>query len=985
MVKKWKLFRGLTTVFCCLFALILCITLIGKKEQGAVSSVLGGGGSSVEVNAENIVYKSDFTEDGVPTAEGLEKLLEAEYDYIETVSEEGSVLLKNDNAALPLAEKSNVTLFGSGFRRSVFRGISNGAVYDSRHGINAATALKSVFNVNEDVLSAYQGTNTNGGTDGVELTADQKATFTDYNDAAIVMLTRLGGESEDMLPWDELAGPGRKEYYSGGNQLALNDNEKLMLSQVRDGNFKKRIVLLNTGYPMELEELKDYDIDAIMWIGYPGLTGFHGVANLLCGRANPSGRLTDTYAASTLSSAAMQNFGNFSFEGNNKRYLIYAEGIYVGYKYYETRYEDSVLDRFNATGAKGVYASADSKWNYADEITYPFGYGLSYTTFTQEFDGESSYDAATDAFTVNVKVTNTGDFAGKSVVQVYAQVPYIERGVEKSAIQMAGYGKTGVLEPGADETVTVTIDRYLLASYDINARGGVGGYILDAGDYYLAVGDNAHDALNNVLAAKGAMGMYDQEGNAVSGNADKTWKYTLDERDEESYRLSDTGAEVNNKFTGDPLYATDYNEFETGDTVTYLTRSDWNTFPQTYENLAITDQMIKIHDGDFLEDIKPGDVPDKSEIQTGVTGEESIKFYQMHGVPLTGTYTDANGTEWDAEELWDKFLSQMSLEDMASVTADNFGIQSVDSVALPQITNQDGPDGIKGTYTANSDISATLYNSVNLLASTYNHELIRLRGYYTGEDGLYTGVSQYWGTGFNNHRTPYGGRNFEYVSEDSILSYYFAADLVPAMQEKGVICAPKHLAANDQETNRSGVMTFMTEQALRETSLRSFESAYTIGHAKSTMTSYNAIGACFTARNGALMNEVVRGEWGHDGIFITDAGSCSDTPLLTLATGTDMFCLGGSMGRNVVNDVQSQPDGYGLQVLRESNKRFFYVYSNSLAVNGLEEDTDTSSSMPWWLATLVSLDVVFAAAAVISLGMFVYTGYIRKKEGTGNV
>ncbi len=976
MLKKWKLFRGLAGIFCFLFVLFLCVTVIGKENEGSVSRFFGiGAEQSGELTKETTLYKTDYTADGVPTKEGLKKLHEAQKDYIIKVSEEGSVLLYNNNAAdgkpaLPIAEKANVTLFGTGFQSPVYRGKSNGADYVLTRGINPQKAFQSVFTVNEEVLKAYNGQADNGADDGITLTDAQKATFANYGDAAIVMIKRRGGEGLELLPDNK-----------GVNELAINDNEKKMLTEVKNGNFKKRIALINSGYPMEIECLKDYDIDACMWIGYPGLSGFQGVANLLCGKANPSGKLTDTYAASNKSSAAVQNFGDFQFANGTEqstRYLIYAEGIYVGYKYYETRYEDLILGGRNADNALGIYESKGGKWNYADEISFPFGHGLSYTTFKQELAETPTYDKEKDEFTVKVKVANTGAVKGKSVVQVYAQVPYIEGKVEKAAIQVAGYGKTGDIEPGKDEIVTVTIDRYLLASYDEKEAKT---YILDAGDYYLSVGDDAHDALNNVLAAKGKTGMYDHNGKTVAGDAAKTWKYTLDALDKTTYSKSDTGAEVTNRFTDDPIFASDYNYFKAG-TVQYLTRRDWNTFPKRYEGLEVTDRMKDIHQGKFLEEIKPSDPPTLSAIKTEQTGDKVIKFYKMHGVPLTGEYIDASGKKWEVDELWDKFLSQMSLDDMALVTADDFGIKPVKSVSLPTIINQDGPDGVRGNYNNyDKKLSSTLFNSVNLLACTYSHELIRLRGHFTGEDALYLGVSQYWGPGFNNHRTPYGGRNFEYVSEDSVLAYYFAADVVPAMQEKGVICAPKHLAANNQETNRSGVMTFMTEQTLREITLKSFEGAYTIGHTKSTMTSYNAIGACFTARNAALMNEVVRGEWGYDGIFITDAGSCADTPLLTMACGTDMFCLQGQKYKDVVNEVNANnKDGYAMQVLRDSNKRFFYVYANSNAVNGLSESTVISTTTPWWLALLIAIDVIFGVVAVAALGLFVYGGYFRKGD-----
>ena len=958
---NWKVFRGLTAVSCALGVVFANVTSLAVANEGSISRFFGiGVNNSGELTAENVKYKTAFTQDGVPTLEGLNALMDEEVDYVARVSEEGSVLLKNDNAALPLSEKSNVTIFGTGLQNPVYRGISNGSNFDLKRGVTPKKAFGTYFNYNEEIANAYASG------DDVTLSAEQTKTFADYSDAAIVILQRVDGEGSDVD--------------ASTKELALNDNEKKMLEYAKNGGFKKIIVLLNSGYPMEVNWMDDYNVDACLWIGYPGLSGFMGVANILAGKANPSGKLVDTYATDSLSSPAMQNFGNFDFAGNDGKYLIYAEGIYVGYKYYETRYEDLILGRFSADSANGIFASAGEQWNYADEVSYPFGYGLSYTTFTQEL-GSVSYDAEKDTFTVPVTVTNTGNVAGKDVVQVYAQTPYTEYDqqnlVEKSAVQLAGYGKTEMLDPGASETVNVEIDRYLLASYDTN---GAKGYILDAGDYYLAIGSDAHDALNNILAAKGAVGMYDPDGNEAAGDASMTYKWTIDTLDTESYRYSKaTGAEVTNKFTDSSIYSSDYNYF-VPDTVTYLTRQDWTTFPKSYTALTTTDRMKQIFNGDFLSEIKPETVPAKEDVKTEQQDGESISFLDMHGVPFTGTYTDANGVEKDADETWDKFLSQLSVEEMASVTADDFGIKPVEKVALPEAVNQDGPDGIRGTYQLDQKANSTLYNNVGLLMATFNKELIRLRGTYTGEDGLYTGVTQYWGPGFNCHRTPYGGRAFEYCSEDSIVAYYAISEIVEAMQEKGVVCAPKHFAANDQETNRSGVMTFMTEQTLREVSLKAFESAYTVADAKGTMTSYNTIGACYTARNAALMNDVARGEWGFDGTFITDAGSCTDTPALDIISGTDMFCLGGTMGSALVQDLDSQSDGYALAALKDSNKRFYYVYANSLLVNGLSDTTAVSHAMPWWLAALYAIDALVALVGAASAVAFIYKAYLRKGE-----
>lgn len=447
----------------------------------------------------------------------------------------------------------------------------------------------------------------------------QQSWENDYNDVAIVMLAREGGEDCEMMMEDP----------DGISALALHQDEKDMLAMIRDsGKFSKIVVLLNSAYPMELGWMDEYNVDACLWIGDPGQRGFEGVANLLTGKENPSGHLTDTYAANSLSSPAAytqsQNVAEWSnvdevlnsgIVTDSPLHVSYtatqAEGIYVGYKYYETRYEDSILNP--ASGASGTTGSSfGGGWNYAAEVTYPFGYGLSYTTFEQTLNSVS-YDADQDMFTATVTVKNTGSVSGKSVVQLYVQTPYgdyeKQNAVEKSAVQVIGYGKTDELKPGQSEQVTVTMDRYMMASYDYtNAKG----YILSAGDYYLALGDNAHDALNNILAAKGASGMVDQDGNTVEGNAAKTYRWNYDTLDTESYRYSVTGEEVTNQF--DDCNA---NYWQEG-SVTYLTRQDWNgTFPTKAPAITCTEEMMQILQGELY--TKPEDSPLSAILRRGRT------------------------------------------------------------------------------------------------------------------------------------------------------------------------------------------------------------------------------------------------------------------------------------------------------------------------------------------------------------------------------
>lgn len=541
--SKSRLWRGLTSTTAVLLVFATAGTQTAITYTGTINSYLGTTTSRVVQpegsSAEELTYfTSEF---GELNKENLQTLIQSTYDESVLEEEEGAVLLRNEKTALPLDGGSHVTLFGHAVAQPVYApGGANSSAAAGNYVVDLRDALKAEgFEVNDALFEAYQksetsrvasnnlqisgGPNSDGsfndapvlGEEPISFYTDelQKSWVEDYNDVAIVMLAREGGEDKEMMMVDP----------EGISALVLHQDEKDMLQMIRDsGKFDKTIVLLNSAFPMELEWLEEYGVDACLWIGVPGQRGFEGMAHLLSGAANPSGRLVDTYAADSMSSPAAHTGSQNStvwtnledviaagvvtdLENNISHVAIQAEGIYVGYKYYETRYEDALLNPESGASAS-VGAIVGKEWKYEEEVTYPFGYGLSYTTFEQTLDSVN-YDAETDEFVAEVTVKNTGDVAGQSVAQLYVQTPYgayeQENKVEKSSVQVIGYGKTGILEPGESETLTITMDRYLMASYDYtNAKS----YILSEGDYYLALGDNAHDALNNILAAKGAEG-----------------------------------------------------------------------------------------------------------------------------------------------------------------------------------------------------------------------------------------------------------------------------------------------------------------------------------------------------------------------------------------------------------------------------------------------------------------------------------------------
>lgn len=969
---KRKTLKGLSGVGALFFAVMCSITSLGYAWEGNVNAALGiQTGNISGTSKDAYVYKSDFTEDGIPSDVGMKKLIEAADTFNKESMEESAVLVCN-NGALPLtSETKNITLLGRSVVDPVYKCTGAGASIDENRLVDLEKAMKDAgFNLNQKLLDAYSSSPTarlSGGNshfigeENISFYTDEiRKTFSSYGDAAVIMFSRLAGEGVDLAKVDD----------DGVSQLSLHQQESDLLKMVKDykdaGVFKKVIVLINSAYAMELDWVNDadYGVDACFWMGNPGLNGFAGIPSLLKGEANPSGCFVDTFATNSLSAPATQNIGDTNFADSGKYYAIYAENIYVGYKYYETRYEDLILDRYGANSSKGVFASSGS-WNYADEVAFPFGYGLSYTTFSQTLDSVKWNEDGT--IDISVTVQNTGSVAGKSVVQVYAQTPYtdydIEHNVEKSAVQLLDFAKTDIIEPGKTETVEIKADKYLIASWDSTAHNGKGGYILDSGDYFIAVGDDSHDALNNILAAKGATGLYDEKGNEVEGESAKAKKYTLDKFDDESFRVSEyTEQEVVNRF-GSGIYASDYNAYyENG--VTYLTRSDWNTFPETVQNLQINDEMLKLKNGDFYDELK--EIVGQPEEYT-LEVDAELKFIDMKDV------------EWDDEETWNSFLNQLSVGELSLIISDSWGQKAITKIGKPQNYQGDGPDGVSAKYKYGEKSYNTLYVNEGTMCCSWNKELMSRRGNFIGEDSLYNNTNCAMAPGVDIHRTPYSGRNHEYFSEDGTMSYIMGAVVCKAMQDKGTVAMLKHLAGNDQETNRQNVCNFMREQSLREITLKGFEGCITKGGAMSAMTGYNCIGMVNCARNYALMTEVVRGEWGFKGFFDTDGSDCTDTPALCVVSGIDEFCLSATIDRSIAKLINAG-DKYLLDAVMQSNKCFYYTYLRSNLVNGLTTDSKATNTTEWWKIVLIAIDTAFGLVAFATGALYVYTVCVNRDE-----
>jgi beta-glucosidase len=967
-----------------------------------------------------------YTSDYKSTTE----LLDAIEDLGERMNEEGSVLLKN-NGALPLSadETKKVSLLGFSSYYPVQGGDMGsslaenvGTDADTVNMVQAFTAKG--YELNPTVKTMYEGlkesfkteVETWGGvteyfravaptTTGyfTSLEASQelldstepawKSSLDDYN-VMVVTLARAAGENRNYMPGK--AGVDPEQNLNQIDPLGLSDTERDIIDAAiaaKAANNGKVIVLLNNASPMEIDEIKNNDgVDAILEIGLPGGYGFYGVADVLSGEVNPSGHLADTYAVANANSPAAQNYGNYEYTNANPEYtinsvLVEAESIYTGYKYYETRYADTVLGQGNASDAVG--SSTSGEWSYDQEVSYPFGYGLSYTTFSQTLDNlKVDLDAKT--VTANITVTNTGEVAGKDVVQLYVSLPYTEYDktnlIEKSAIQLLDYGKTGLLEPGASETVTITADAQDMASWDStyeNAVGTKGTYILDDGTYYFTVGNGSHEATNNVLAAQGktsADGMT-QEGNSANV---KTWD--LGSFDSTTFAFAKNGTAVENQ-----LDDADLNYYMPG-TVTYLSRNDWkSTWPKTYKDLTANDEMLAVLQNDILQIKEQGDT---SAVTFGA--ENNLTLANLKGVTdITSPY-------------WSSLIDQITLEEAMIRTA--FGGTStkpIESIQSPEAIQNDGPNGINsytlGQY-ANTDAESgdpcvvssddknlnykfgTMSNET-VIAQTFSKELAAEFGSVIGNYSLWANLTIFWGAGTNLHRLPYNARNHEYYSEDAILTAYQAAEYIAAGKEYGCIIAPKHFAFNDTEVNRSGISAFMTEQKARENELRGTQASIEDAGALGVMTTFNRVGVTAgNAHYGLLMN-ILRGEWGFQGLMSEDFIMDPNYSVLKEAVhaGVTMTTFTGDNNMQAVSEKWAywtvenvSKDASMMQDLKNVMLWQNYALANSNAMDGISVSSRIVTVRTWYDNALTIAQIAFA---ILTLGaLFMYIKSIMKRK-----
>jgi len=959
--RPWK---WLTWISAPLAIILTAATIVVGMFDNTFALFVGGTFWEVENEDPNAIqYKGEFATEEERNKAGAE--------LVKQVEAEGASLLTNNENGLPLAKGAKVSLFSTSSVNIVYGGTGSGNV-DSSKSDNLKVALeKEGFSVNETLWNFYSeggaaGEYTRGNAGAVvqdsatasgygsaeiveapwslyEETEGVLDSIEQYGDAAIVVLSRIGGEGADSYFDHELK--------DGKNYLALNDIEREMMANVKklkdEGKIGSIIVLINTSNALQVDFLKnnEYGVDATLWIGGVGQTGLNAVAEIISGKVNPSGSLADTYCYNNYAHPVMQNFTPIQYEGDLTQipehadtYMIYQEGIYVGYKYFETRYEDTVMGKGNA----GNYV-------YSDDVAFPFGYGLSYTTFEYS-DMTMEYDAAAQTYTITVKVTNTGDVAGKETVQIYAQSPYtqydIDNKVEKASVQLVGFEKTQILEPKASEVLTIVVDGDYVASYDAY---GYGTYIMDAGDYYFTAATDSHNAVNNVLAAKGYTA---ENGMDAAGNAALVCKWNNPELDATTYATSDAGVKIENQ-----LSAADPNMNDEVEDIVYLTRNDWEgTMPSLEKTVkfVLNEYLIQ-----GLQDQQYETDPNTTVEMPTLGADNGMKLYDMIG------------KDYD-DPAWDALLDQLTFDEMVAFIADAFHWHMpVESVQAPGTRDENGPQGLTVTlFGSGLGVQTTALTSEDVLAATFNKELAKEIGNIVGEDCLAAKVTFLYGPGANTHRSPYSGRNFEYYSEDSLLSSEMAHYEVAGIEENGVFVVYKHFALNDCEQDRIGLGVWLNEQAAREIYLRAFQGGLEDSQAggNGVMMAYTRWGTTWSGSNSGLLKGILNGEWNCNGLQITD------NVLNTMVNAPDGVMNGtttfDSMMAFMVTDnglAKYEDDPVMVTAMRDAAHHNLYAIANSQAMNGIGPDTTIKAVEPSIITTCRTGAIVFWVLFAVSI------------------
>lgn len=887
-------------------ALAITVNLILTGPMYSMVTLATGGG---KVSEENVASATQLCED---------------------IADEGIVLLDNDGT-LPMAKNSKLNVFGWASTNPCYGGTGSGALSDAYPTVTLLEGLKNAgFELNTELSDFYTSYRADRPEVGMfsqdwTLPEPEAAQYTDemmnnakaFSDTAMVVITRVGGEGAD-LPTDVSqvtydAGHSYNDFEPGDHYLQLSKTEKDMIDLVCK-NFDKVVVVYNGANAMELGWVKDYSqIKSVVWCAGTGQSGFNALGSILCGDVNPSGRTIDTFVYDLTQTPTANNFGNFTYTNMDEfkassfgadtipAFVNYVEGIYVGYKFYETAAAEGLID-------------------YDKTVVYPFGRGLSYTTFTQTLNSVTEADGT---ITVDVTVTNTGSASGKEVVEVYYNPPYTNGGIEKASANLIGFAKTSELAPGASENVTVTFKAEDMASYDTYGKGC---YVLEKGDYVISINADSHTVLDSKV-------------------------YNV---------ASDIVYDASNKRESDVEVADNKFDFAEGN-VTYLSRADGfanyaeaTAAPADFE-LPAEAKATFYNNSNW----NPEDFNNADDVAPTTGAKNGLKLKDMVGVD----YNDAQ---------WDTFLDQLTVSDMDSLIALG-GYQSVavSSIGKVQAIDCDGPASINNNFTQQGSIG---FPSAVMIAATWNTDLAHDFGTSIGKMADDMDVSGWYAPAMNIHRSAFAGRNFEYYSEDGVLSGAMAANAIMGSQEQGVYAFMKHFALNDQETNRCGMLcTWSNEQAIREIYLKPFEISVKDADCHAVMSSFNYIGTRWTGGCKELLKNVLRGEWGFVGFVETDYFGVSGymTADQCVRNGNDlMLCTTGNDFNTVTVLTNSSK-----QALRESAKNILYTVVNSRAY----AEENLNPGMAKWQIVLIGADVL-VALLFVTLEVKTLKGYKKRKE-----
>lgn len=957
-----------------------------------------GGAQSKMVNPEGsegwLLDYYDRANEGTPAEAKAVSLKVAKQ-----IGDEGIILLKNKNNALPLNADANVTVFGHSSVEPVYGGSGSG---DTDLGVDTVTPRaafentfpnlnKIVYNKSQELLDTgkyvrglvplgtMDETSCRIGEFPVEDYGDALNSVANYKDAGIIIISRVAGEGND-LPQDMEPYGGK----SGEHMLELNSTEKELLQYAKE-NCDKVIVVINATTTMELGTLElDDQIDAIVYMGFPGEMGFASLTDILVGNVNPSGRTVDTFAADFTLDPTYQNMQNFAYTSENMvghsvgrrgpangEYLEYEEGIYVGYRYYETAAsifgDDWYNDWKNHVDDKNYVASGTG-------VVYPFGYGLSYTDFDQKIVHSS---VSGDKVQLTVSVTNTGNVAGKDVIQVYYSAPYYDGGIEKAVWNLVAFDKTDLLEPGQSKNYTIEFNVEDMASYDYKDEKC---YVLDAGEYTIRLMKNAHEQYDCFTYDLNSPIIYNENNPRQS------------EVDAQSLMNPDGTLENYPAKGSDSEFIAATNHFDalnwhmSSDDVTNLSRSDFaGTFPtRPSAERSASDEFAALYDPfDYNTDPKLGNV------------EGSLIYHET--APVQGkengiVLSQLRGKNF-YDPMWEDFLNQITYDanTLKVVAGANYQTQEIDYLGKPATADHDGPVGLTGSYGTDQVFEATAWCSVPVLAATFNTDLAYSMGESIGREMLVNNTSGWYGPAMNNHRSPFSGRNYEYYSEDPVLAGEMAAREVSGGADMGAYAELKHFALNDEEVNRNQQCSvWVTEQALREIYLKPFEicvkkavcSVNYIADEQGTvattqqratrgiMTTHFCIGADHTSESYELLTLVLRNEWGFTGFTETDMydGINADK---RIRAGGDISMVGSAEVPQT--DYQSPTAQWAF---RRAIHEICYTIVNSNAFNNIAPGAIIEKSMrPWYIWVYVVNGVVIALelAAVVWI-------VLRKKE-----